>query len=61
MYSYSVWCMRFGKGLTKPQKKAGYASYLKESGVSELLRQETSKYERAAWKVRSYLANKLRQ
>lgn len=61
MLNYSIWCMRFGKGLTKPQKKAGYASYLKESGVSELVKEETNKYERAAWKVRSYMANKLRQ
>ena len=53
--------MKFGKGLHKSQKKVGYASYLKESGVSELIRQETDKYERTAWRVRSYLANKLRQ
>lgn len=61
MYSYNVWCMKFGKGLCKPQKKAGYASYLKESGVPELVREETNKYERTSWKVRSYMANKLRQ
>lgn len=59
--NYCEWCKRFGCRLTKPQKRIGYSRYLKEHGVKDLIRMEVGKTERNAWKVRSYMANKLRQ
>lgn len=61
MLNYCQWCKRFGYKLTKPQKRIAYSNYLKGVGVSDLIKSEVTKSERNAWKVRSYMANKLRQ
>lgn len=58
--TFPVFCQKH-RNLTRPQKRIAYKAYLLEFGVSDLIRQEKSKTERTAWKVRSYMANKLRQ
>lgn len=58
--TFPMFCQKH-RELTKPQKRIAYKAYLLELGVNELIRQEESKTERTAWKVRSYMANKLRQ
>lgn len=60
LISFPMFCQKH-RELNKLQKRIAYKAYLLEVGVSNLIRQEESKTERTAWKVRSYMANKLRQ
>lgn len=43
------------------KRNLAYKNYRLSQGCRELIRQEESREERNAWKVRSYLANKERQ
>lgn len=58
--TFPMFCQKH-RELNKPQKRIAYKAYLLSFGVSELIHEEKSKTERTAWKVRSYMANKLRQ
>lgn len=53
------------RGLSRKQaaekRKAAKKAFILEQGCKEVCRMETNRNERAAWKVRSFMANKLRQ